>query len=104
VKGTVKRTSLVPEVRRILGEISNDLHAKANRKLADSIETIDDLSNLPKKILRFGWCGSEDCGHEFENRTELKLLGTPYKKEKFAGKCIICGAETDMAAYGARAM
>jgi prolyl-tRNA synthetase len=103
-KGTVKRTDIVPEVRRILDEISNDMCEKANKTLADSVQTIDDLDNLPKKILRFGWCGTEDCGHEFENRTELKLLGTPYKKEKYAGKCIICGADTETAAYAARAM
>ncbi|MGD0056705.1 MAG: proline--tRNA ligase [Methanomassiliicoccales archaeon] len=103
-KGTVAKSDIAPEVMRILGGISSDLHEKANKTLADSIETIDGLDSLPKKILRFGWCGSEDCGHEFENRTELKLLGTPYKKEKFAGKCIICGVDTEIAAYAARAM
>ena len=103
-KGTVRASEVVPESRRMLGEIANDMHEKAKQTLANSIETIDGLDNLPKKILRFGWCGSEECGHEFETRTELKLLGTPYKKEEFTGKCIICSADTKTSAYAARAM
>lgn len=103
-KGTVKRTDLIRDVTHLLGMISNELHEKANKKLAESIETIEILDDLPNRIIRFGWCGSEDCGHEFENRTELKLLGTPYVKETFRGACIICGADTDTAAYAAKAM
>ncbi|MDD1768255.1 MAG: proline--tRNA ligase [Methanomassiliicoccales archaeon] len=103
-KGTVMASEVVPESKRLLDEIANDLLGKARKTMSDSIETVDNLGSLPKKILRFGWCGSKDCGREFETRTELKLLGTPYQTEEFVGKCIVCGKDTETIVYAARAM
>jgi prolyl-tRNA synthetase len=78
--------------------------SNAMKRLATSAETIKSLDDLPKKILRFGWCGSEDCGHKIEEKTELKLLGTPYISESFQGECIMCGKQTSIVAYAARSM
>lgn len=103
-KGTFGRSNVREEVRRLLENISSDMLEKANRTLAESIATVTDMSDLPNKMVRFGWCGSQDCGREFEERTELKLLGTPYNKEEFEGSCIICGAPTSTVAYAAKAM
>jgi prolyl-tRNA synthetase len=76
----------------------------ARERMFSRIQTIDSIETLPSKVVRFGWCGEAECGHQFEQRTELKLLGSPYTKEDFQGKCIVCGKETDRSAYAARAM
>jgi prolyl-tRNA synthetase len=88
----------------MLDKISADMMSNAMKRLATSAETIKSLDDLPKKILRFGWCGSEDCGHKIEEKTELKLLGTPYISESFQGECIMCGKQTSIVAYAARSM
>ncbi|MCQ5376052.1 MAG: proline--tRNA ligase, partial [Methanomassiliicoccales archaeon] len=103
-RGIINRPEIVDSVRNILNQIADDLLKKARENLMKSIETIDSIENVPKKIVRFGWCGSEDCGKRFEEMTELKLLGIPYNKEEFHGSCIICGKSTEIVAYAARAM
>ncbi|MGD1061581.1 MAG: proline--tRNA ligase [Methanomassiliicoccales archaeon] len=103
-KGGVLRTNVVKDVQAILVKISEQMAASAKERLAASVADIESLENPPKKILRFGWCGSPYCGHEIEARTELKLLGTPYHKEEFRGKCIVCGKDTATVAYAARSM
>ena len=62
------------------------------------------MDRVPEKVVRFGWCGEDDCGHRFEERTGLKMLGTPYLKEEYRGRCVVCGREVDRAAYAARSM
>jgi prolyl-tRNA synthetase len=103
-KGSVSRGDVVKETLVLLEKVAERLEANAKARLASSVQTIDSLDNLPQKILRFGWCGAEECGHAIEQKTELKILGTPYAPEEFEGKCIICGKSTNIAAYAARAM
>ncbi|MEM2944385.1 MAG: proline--tRNA ligase [Methanomassiliicoccales archaeon] len=103
-RGRISRSGVVESVRNILSEISASLLGKARENLIRSIETIDSFDNIPKKIVRFGWCGSQECGKHFEEVTDLKLLGTPYHHEQFDGKCIICGKHTETVAYAAKAM
>ena len=103
-KGSVLRQNAVKDVEALMERIMEALRENAQKRLASSVVTIDSLEDPPKKILRFGWCGEESCGREIEQRTELKLLGTPYAPEQFQGKCIVCGKETTKAAYAARAM
>ena len=103
-KGTFLRSSALADVKGLLDKIMHEMRANAQRRLASSVETISSLGSPPKKILRFGWCGEEECGRQIEQRTELKLLGTPYIKEDFRGKCVVCGKDTSVTAYAARAM
>ncbi len=103
-KGTFLRGNAIKDSQAMLAKISIDMMSNAAKRLASSVETITSLDVLPKKILRFGWCGSEECGHKIEEKTELKLLGTPYVPENFHGECIMCGKQTGIAAYAARSM
>jgi prolyl-tRNA synthetase len=103
-KGTFPRAELVGEVNTLLSKISATMLEKAQTKMFSSITTIDSLNDLPEKWLRFGWCGGEECGHKIEEKAEIKILGSPYNKEEFHGKCLACGQETDIVVYAARAM
>ncbi|MDR2866274.1 MAG: proline--tRNA ligase [Methanomassiliicoccaceae archaeon] len=103
-KGTIATGSIVEGVRLILGVIRKDMYDRAWEKQRSNVATITSLKDLPEKTLRFGWCGSEECGHRFEDENELKLLGTPYEHEEFDGTCIICGKHTNKAAYASRSM
>lgn len=103
-RGTFPREYSVREVRSLLDSISGELRSRARKRMENAVVTVDSLDDIPEKILRMGWCGSEECGKVIEETTELSLLGTPYYPEEFHGKCIVCGKETDLVAYAARAM
>jgi prolyl-tRNA synthetase len=103
-KGTISVEDAASGVAMLLELIRADMYAKAWKAQKDNVADIDSFVNLPEKTLRFGWCGSEECGHKFEDENDLKLLGTPYIPEKYKGKCIICGKPTEKVAYAARSM
>jgi len=103
-KGTISSEDVVPGVNMILEAICENMFNRAWERQRANVVTIDSLKVVPEMTLRFGWCGSEECGRRFEEENDLKLLGTPYVPEEFSGKCIICGKETDKAAYAARSM
>ena len=103
-KGTIALDDLTSGVAMLLEIIRASMLKKAWEKQSSNVATIDSLDKLPEKTLRFGWCGSEECGHRFEDENDLKLLGTPYVPEEFTGKCIICGKKADKVAYASRSM
>jgi prolyl-tRNA synthetase len=103
-RGTFRREDLIESVNFLLSEIADSLRKRSKEKMVNSVETVETLEKIPEKILRMGWCGSEGCGKEIEESTDLTLLGTPYTPENFKGRCIICGKETDQVVYASRAM
>jgi len=104
MKGTFLRENATKEVKAMLEKITLEMMANAQKRLEMAVADVDSLKDLPRKMLRFGWCGAEECGREIEKKTDLKFLGTPFNKEDFWGKCIVCGKQTDIVAYAARAM
>lgn len=103
-KGTFPSIDATNQVQLILDSISESLYRVAWEKQRSAVQDVDSLENPPEKILRFGWCGGEDCGHHVEDHFDLTLLGTPYTNEGFDGKCIVCGKATRVAGYAARSM
>ena len=104
-KGTIAIENLIPGVQMLLDDISDTMFNRANEIQKQRTVDIDSMDNIPEdKILRFGWCGCDECGHKFEDTTGFKILGRPYHKEEFKGKCIVCGKETDTPAYAAHTM
>jgi len=98
------RTNVVAEVKDTLATVSRDMLARAQAELDSGVVTVESMDGLPEKIIRTGWCGGEDCGHEIEARSDRNILGTPVDDEKFKGRCVICGKPTQTPVYLARAM
>ncbi len=98
------REDLVTEVPQILDRIAEELRGRTREELEEAIVTIEDLEDVPEKILKMGWCGAKECGKEIEERGGISILGTRYEQEEFKGECVVCGAETEKAIYAARAM
>ncbi|AGI47162.1 prolyl-tRNA synthetase [Thermoplasmatales archaeon BRNA1] len=106
-KGTMSLDSLVDGSRLMFETIAKDMLAKAEEKQRSFIDSIDnmDMDSIPEgRIVRFGWCGCAECGHKFEDKYDIKILGTPYRPEEFTGKCIVCGKEGAKPAYAARTL
>ena len=105
-KGTIDVGSVGSGVNLILNMISETLMERAKNIQMSRVQEIGNTDKIPEdKVLKIGWCGCDECGHKFEDTTEMKILGTPYPKEKgYKGKCIICGKETEQYTLAARTM
>jgi len=100
----LERANVVSQVRDTLNQISEDMRAKALAASNGAIQDLDSLDKVPEKVVRFGWCGEEECGRKFEEKTGLKMLGSPYNKEEYHGKCIVCHKAVENPTYAARSM
>lgn len=98
------RAKAASEVRSTLDRIQAGMLTKANEVMEAGIVTVKSLENLPEKIIRLGWCGETNCGHEIEARTNMNILGTPVDVEVFSGACVVCGKPTKTPVYIANAM
>jgi prolyl-tRNA synthetase len=102
-KSFVPRVAMAGEVRRTLDLIAMDMTARSEELQRKGIRDITTLDEEPATgVLRAGWCGTETCGHEMEDRLGVKILGTPYEKQAPAGKCVVCGKDAAETAYLAR--
>jgi prolyl-tRNA synthetase len=98
------RKHVVKEVKDMLSLISREMLERATKDMKANIVSVESLNTLPEKMLRTGWCGSEECGHEIEARSNRDILGTPIDGEEWKGACVVCGKSTKTAVYLANAM
>jgi prolyl-tRNA synthetase len=105
-KGTIDLKNAGEGVELLLNMISHSLLEKAKGTQMSKVQEIDSLENIPEgRVLKFGWCGCEECGHKFEDEHDLKILGALYGAEEgYKGKCIICGKEARQPTMAARTM
>jgi len=98
------RKNVAAEVKDMLALITKDMIARASKEMESGTVTVDSLDNLPEKMIRVGWCGGDDCGHEMETLSDMNILGTPVDDEHFSGSCVVCGKPTKSPVYLAKAM
>ena len=103
-KSLKSRGTVVDDVEDMLSLIADDMMTRAQKEMTDNTVTVSSLENLPEKMIRTGWCGSEECGHKIETKSDRDILGTPVDGEHFSGACVICGKPTKTTVYLARAM
>ncbi|HKM14079.1 MAG TPA: proline--tRNA ligase [Candidatus Methanomethylophilaceae archaeon] len=111
-KGTIDLNSVSAGSKMLLDDISATLYSKAQEVQESMVIDINDMDEAPKDndettddvILRFHWCGSEDCGHTFEDVTGFKMLGTLYNGLRSEGKCIACNGNAEKQAYASHPM
>jgi len=103
-KSLADRTGVADEVLRMLDRIAKEMLERASMVMEEGIETVSSLEGLPEKMIRAGWCGEEQCGHEIETKSDRDILGTPIDGEEFDGQCVICGKKAKSLVYLARAM
>jgi len=102
-KSTVSRgEDLTAAISKLLNAVQGNLWKREEKRLKESTVTAKDVKDFKETLNRAGWCGSEECGHEVENRTGMSILGTPAKPEKFEGGCVVCGKPTKQVIYVAK--
>jgi len=104
-KGTISLDDPVDSVRFILNAISKSLLARARDVQESYVVELDSMGPVPEgKVLSIGWCGSEECGHRFEDENDIKILGIPYRMGCKERNCIVCGKSGSKTALAARTM
>ena len=104
-KRSVSIDVLRNEIDKELEDIEKSFYERAKALIDENIVRIDRIEKetkrkIKKKIIKFNWCGSEDCGHKIEESLEISILGTTGEKEN--GKCLECEKECDMITYGGK--
>jgi len=103
-KSLEARSHAASRVKDMLVLIAKDMLVRARKEMDLNIATVGTLENLPKKMIRTGWCGGEECGRTIEVKSDRNILGTPIRDEQFSGKCVVCGKPSKDPIYLARAM
>ena len=105
-KGTMDLSTVAEGAKLVLRTIAESMLAKATEIQQSHSQEIDSMDEVPDaKILKLGWCGCEECGHAFEDKFDIKILGHPFRKtEDYKGKCIVCGKPADKYVLAAHTM
>jgi prolyl-tRNA synthetase len=103
-KSQAPREGAAANVRAMLDRIADDMYSRVKKTMDENVQAVTTLDNLPAKLLKTGWCGSEECGRAIETRADKNLLGTPIDGEEWQGNCVVCGKPTKTVVYMANAM
>ncbi len=105
-KGELGLADAEREVGALLGEISENLYRKAEKRMRERIVNAETLEELLKGVdggnfVRAGWCGCRACEDrvkEFAQATARVMDG-----ENTAEKCVVCGKPSVHTVFFARA-
>jgi prolyl-tRNA synthetase len=106
-KETAPLVHIVEEVRDRFRAIHESLLEKAAISLRGRIKdcnTLDEVKeNIQVGIARIAWCGERECGLSMEEAVGAGILGIPEGELGCgAGKCPVCGNETENKAIMAK--
>jgi len=106
-KETAPLANIVEEVRNRFQAIHESLLEKAAASLRERIKdchTLEDVKeNIQEGIARIAWCGERECGLSMEEAVGAGILGIPEGElGRGAGKCPVCGKETENMAIMAK--
>jgi prolyl-tRNA synthetase len=106
-KTTVKEEEAINAVERLLGEIQNNLYAKAKRFLEEKITTVQNYDEFTKTLKKGGfikasWCGSSKCEEKIKEETGATIRLRPFEKEEPITVCVYCGEKAKEMVYFAR--
>lgn len=95
-KRSVPIDRIIDEVRDSMGMMLDDMYRVAMQNFNSRIfdcKTLDEVSERAMQgIARTPWCLDEDCGHEIEDMTGMRMLGVPVGSQtENDGQCDICG-------------
>jgi prolyl-tRNA synthetase len=101
-------SGLAERVLSLLAEIQTNLFEQArqflNSRISDAASQEEFGQKLTEKpgFIRIHWCGDRKCEDEVRDKTGTTPRCIPLA-EKSAGKCLVCGKDTDTIIYYARA-
>jgi len=97
------RDEYIEKIKELLANIQDSLYHKAEEEMNKRIKRANSIEDIKKcsGVSAVPWCGSDECGHDIEELTEKKIVGSTIESGE-KNKCIICGKETDKIALVAK--
>jgi len=107
-KTPVKEPDIATTAERLLGEIQENLYAKAKALMQEKTSSVRSYGEFKKVLcekggfLKAAWCGSADCEVKIKDETGATIRVLPFDKEEPATGCIYCGQKAKETVYFAR--
>jgi prolyl-tRNA synthetase len=101
-RSTIPLKVLIPEIRKILDQMNENMRDHARKFFLESVHELKDPARIKKVmgerggIVRTPWCGKETCGKELEERTGGSVLGEELDHKKVEGACPVCSKQAKM--------
>jgi prolyl-tRNA synthetase len=108
-KTPVPRGGLRGAVAGMLGEIQKDMLEKGRAFLRASTRDATDYAAFKEQLDEFGgffrahWCGSPECEKRIKDETKATIRCIPLEGNHEAGRCLLCGSQSEQWVYFARA-
>ncbi len=98
-KQFIDRDGILDTVVNELDTMQREMLERARTFREANTFEIDDYEEFKKKVdtgfLMSHWCGSAECETKVKADTKATIRNIPFDQKKEAGKCIVCGAESD---------
>jgi prolyl-tRNA synthetase len=107
-KTAIKQEEAINAVGRLLGEIQNNLYAKAKRFLEEKITTVQNYDEFKKMLKKKGgfvkasWCDSPKCEEKIKEETGATIRLKPFEKEESIRACVYCKEKAAEMVYFAK--
>ena len=107
-KTPVKEADIAAAAEKLLGEIQENLFAKAKALMQEktsSVQTYDEFKKVlcdKGGFLKAAWCGSADCEAKIKDETGATIRVLPFEKEEPKSGCVYCGKQAKDTVYFAR--
>jgi prolyl-tRNA synthetase len=108
-KQAVPAEGLAENVKNVLNDIQNTLFTralefrKAETREAGSYEELVSIVENMRGFVLAAWCGAEACEDKIKKETMATIRVIPAEEENREGRCVVCGHESCVRAYFARA-
>lgn len=98
-KGFIAVNNLVPNVKKLLNQVQNNLFIKSGKIKDDLTKDVDDYQEFKEVIkdkklfIRAFWCENKECEDKIKQETKMttRVLELDRVEENLSGKCVHCG-------------
>ena len=100
-KQFVSRDGILNTVETALDAMQREMLERArnfqqkNTFDVDDYDTFKEIVNGKGGFIRAHWCGNPECETKVKNDTKATIRNIPFDQKKEAGKCLICGGDSD---------
>ena len=90
---------LAENISKLLDDIQTNMYETAKKRMEEKTFTAYSLEEMEKIIsttpgfIKTMWCGDQECEEKAKKKFAIKSRCMPFKQEKIADKCAICGKE-----------
>ncbi len=100
-KQFVSREGILQTVETAMEAMQREMLERARNFQQENTFDVDDYGTFKEIVkgkggfIRAHWCGNPECETKVKNDTKATIRNIPFDQKKEAGKCLICGGNSD---------